>query len=189
MIVILSEERSMRDTLVALFSRYFPSLLEGIDWQVICFQGKADLEKNFSRKMRSWSHRSPHFIILRDNDGADCQRLKQKLHNSASETGKPFHIRLVCQELEAWFLGDLTAVETAYPASQATKFQKSKKYRTPDSLTNASQELSRLTGIQGKTSKASAIAKHLDHSRNHSHSFQVFFRTLQSIFPPNAFHP
>ncbi len=55
MIVILSEERSMRDTLAILFSRHYPFLMEGIHWQIIAFQGKADLEKNFPRKMRSWS--------------------------------------------------------------------------------------------------------------------------------------
>jgi hypothetical protein len=32
MIVILCEERSMRDTLSILLSRYYPALLEGIHW-------------------------------------------------------------------------------------------------------------------------------------------------------------
>jgi len=189
MIVILSEERSMRDTLVALFARYYPSLLEGVHWQIIYFQGKADLEKNFPHKMRSWSHRSPHFIILRDNDGADCQVIKERLRLRAAPTGKPFHIRLVCQELEAWFLGDLAAVEAAYPSSRATRFQETAKYRNPDNINNASDELSRLTNVTGKTSKASAIARHLDLTRNRSHSIQVLFRTLADFFPSTAFRP
>jgi hypothetical protein len=179
----------MRVTLGALFERHYPSLMEGIHWQIIYFQGKADLAKNFPNKMRSWSHLSPHFVILRDNDGADCQALKESLRLRAAPTGKPFHIRLVCQELEAWFLGDLAAVEAAYPSSKATRFQDSAKYQNPDKITNASEELARLTSIRGKTSKASAIARHLDLARNRSRSIKVLFRTLADFFPATAFRP
>jgi len=181
MIVILSEERSMRDTLVPLFARLHPSLVEGIDWQIIHFQGKADLEKNFPRKMAGWPHLSPHFLILRDNDGADCQSLKARLTKRAVATGKPFHIRIVCQELESWLLGDLAAIETAYPGSKASTFAGTAKYRDPDKLTNASAELAKLTSVPGKTSRAHAIAKHLQPEVNRSHSFQVFLRTFQSL--------
>jgi len=181
MIVILSEERSMRVTLVPLFARLYPSLVEGIHWQVIHFQGKADLEKNFPRKMEGWSHLSPHLIILRDNDGADCQALKARLTERAAATGKPFHIRIVCQELESWLLGDLAAVEAAYPGSRATTFAGTAKYRDPDKLTNASAELAKLISIPGKISRAHAVAKHLQPEVNRSHSFLVFLRTFQSL--------
>lgn len=181
MIVILCEERSMRDTLAILLARSYPSLWEGIHWQIIFFQGKADLEKNFTRKMRSWSHLTPHFIILRDNDGADCGALKERLKERATTTGKPFHIRLVCQELESWFLGDLRAVEAAYPASRASNFLGTAKYRNPDRLTTASTELARLTNVLGKTSKAKAISPHLDLDRNTSHSFRLLFHTFATL--------
>ncbi len=183
MIVILCEERSMRDTLAILFARYYPSLLEGIHWQIVFFQGKADLEKNFARKMRAWSHGSPHFIVLRDNDGSDCAVLKNRLMLQAETSGKPFHVRLVCQELESWFLGDLIAVEAAFPASQASKQLNTAKYRDPDRLTNASEELARLTQVYGKTSKAKAISPHLDIERNLSHSFRLLFSTLSTLLP------
>jgi len=181
MIVILSEERSMRDTLVPLFERLHPNLVEGIHWQIIHFQGKADLEKNFPRKMKAWSYLSPHFIILRDNDGADCQTLKVKLAERAASTGRAFHIRIVCQELESWFLGDLAAIEAAYPSSNASKFSGTAKYRDPDRLTNASSELAKITSVSGKTSRAHAIAKHLQPEINRSKSFQVFLKTFQSL--------
>ena len=187
MIVILTEERSMRDALVPLITRYFPSLSEGIHWQIIHFQGKADLEKNFPHKMRGWSHLSPHFIILRDNDGGDCVALKARLHNRALTTSKPFHIRLVCQELESWLLGDLEAVEAAFPDSRATRYAETAKYRDPDKLSNPSQELAALTSIRGKTSKAQAIAPHLLISRNRSNSFQLVIKTLRDLLPISAF--
>lgn len=181
MIVILSEERSMRDTLVPLITRLHPNLVEGIHWQIIHFQGKADLEKNFPRKMAAWSHLSPHFLILRDNDGGDCQSLKTRLSERAATTGKPFHIRIVCQELESWLLGDLNAVETAFPGSRASSFSGKAKFRDPDKLTNASDELARLTSVSGKTSRAHAIAKHLQPEFNRSKSFQVFLSTFNSL--------
>ncbi len=183
MIVILCEERSMRDTLAILLARHYPHLVEGIHWQIVFFQGKADLEKNFIAKMRSWSHLSPHFIILRDNDGADCTIVKERLRKRAHTTGKPYHIRLVCQELESWFLGDLLAVEAAFPTSNASKFLNTAKYRNPDRLTNASDELARLTQVLGKTSKATAISPHLDLDRNTSHSFRLLFKTFATLFP------
>ncbi|GHC41205.1 DUF4276 family protein [Roseibacillus persicicus] len=186
MIVILSEEASMRATLVALFTRYYPSLVEGIHWQIIAFQGKADLEKNFPHKMRSWSYLSPHFIILRDNDGADCTVLKERLRERARTTGKPYHIRLVCQELEAWLLGDMEAIQQAYPHSRATNHTNTARFRNPDSLGNPSEELAKITGVSSKTAKAHAIAPHLDSSRIQSHSFQVFWKTIAHFFPESA---
>jgi len=182
MIVILSEERSMSETLTTLFDRHYPKQVEGIDWQIIHFSGKADLEQNFVRKMRGWNHLAPHFIILRDNDGANCQDLKQRLAQRATTTGKPHHIRLVCQELESWFLGDLIAIEAAYPKSRATTFSGTAKFRDPDKLTNASHELLKLTSVSGKTSRATTIARHLDPTRNRSQSFKVLLRTLDSLF-------
>ena len=176
----------MRAALNALFARYYPSLLEGIHWQIIAFQGKADLEKNFPHKMRSWSHLSPHFIILRDNDGSDCTALKARLQARADSTGKPFHIRLVCQELEAWLLGDMAAVEQAYPYSRATAHAQTAKFRNPDNLANASEELAKMTGVLSKTAKAHAIAPHLDAAQVQSHSFQVFWKTIAHFFPQSA---
>lgn len=182
MIVILCEERSMRETLSALVSRCYSELLEGVHWQIVFFQGKADLERNIARKMKSWNYGEPHFIILRDKDGADCKALKARLQDQASQAGKPFHIRIVCEELESWFLGDLTAIEAAFPDTRATRFSATAKYRNPDLLTNASDELARLTGVFGKISKATAIAPHLEPERNNSPSFRLLCRTLSLLF-------
>lgn len=181
MIVFLCEERSMRDTLAILFCRHHPSLVEGVHWQIVFFQGKADLEKNLAWKMRSWNYGARHFIILRDKDGADCITLKARLHALAATVGKPFHIRIVCEELESWFLGDLAAVEAAFPASRATRSTHTRKYCNPDLLANASDELARLTGVYGKISKARAIAPHLEPARNTSPSFNLLQRTFADL--------
>lgn len=90
-------------------------------------------------------------------------------------------IVFLCEELESWFLGDLAAVEAAFPASRATRSTYTAKYRNPDLLTNASDELARLTGVYGKISKAKAIARHLEPARNTSPSFNLLQRTFADL--------
>lgn len=84
---------------------------------------------------------------------------------------------IVCQELESWLLGDSPAVCGAYPDCRFNNDEA--KFRDPDRLNNASQILHELTRERSKPRRASSIAPHLDPDRNRSHSFQVFYRTLQ----------
>jgi hypothetical protein len=177
MIVLLTEEESMQVTLEILIRQHHPELIEGLHWWVLKFNGKSDLERNIPQKMRKWNLGDPLFVILRDNDGSDCKVLKERLANLASGTGKPFKIRVVCQELESWFIGDNQAVTKSYPGCRFSN--DTAKYRNPDRMTNASQELADLTGDSSKVQRAAMIAPHLDPARNVSRSFQVLFETLQ----------
>lgn len=181
MIVFLCEEPSIAPVLKAIIREDLKGSTEGIDWQIISFQGKADLEKQFPQRMKSWSYNSPHFIILRDNDGGDCHLLKEKLSARARETGKPFSIRIVCQELESWFIGDLSAVQAAYPASKADQQIKKAKYRAPDRLGNPSEELAKLINVSGKVGRATRISKYLNLAANRSHSFNVLRSKVKEL--------
>lgn len=176
MIVLMTEEPSMKAALHCLLRKQFPDSVEGIDWLIFDYQGKTDLERNIPDKLKRWHYGTPHFIILRDADGGDCKVIKQKLADLAAPSGKPFTVRIVCQDLESWFIGDPAAVHAAYPAcsfSSATR-----KFRNPDLLTNASQILSELTGVHSKVTRASRISAHLTPANNGSGSFRVTFRAL-----------
>lgn len=186
MIVFLTEEASITPTIKFILSQVWSDSIEGVHWQIISFNGKADLERKAIHRMEAWSYNDPHFIILRDNDGADCAVLKQKLVQRVSLAAKPFHVRLVCQELEGWFLGDLTAIEAAYPASRATRLINRNPYRVPDNITNASQLLKELTQTSGKVGRSELISKHLDLSKNASHSFNLLITTIQSLIPQHS---
>lgn len=179
MIVVLTEDRSMRVALEALFETQWPNRIHGVDWHIISFQGKADLKRRMAEKMRAWNYGNPHFVILRDNDGADCRALKEKIRADAEKGKKPHHIRIVCQELESWFIGDLDAVALAYPNCNFRA--NAGKYQAPDRLGNASQELARLIGERGKVGRAERIAPHLQPERNRSVSFRVAFRTFADL--------
>lgn len=187
MIVFLTEEESMKVTLDRFISRFWASKTPGVDWIALSFQGKSDLEKNIVRRMKSWNYGTPHFVILRDQDGGDCKLLKSKLCELASQSVHSFTVRVVCNELESWFLGELESVEAAYPASKATKYKNTAKFRDPDALGNASEELEKLTDIRGKVGRAEAIARVFDPEKCVSHSFRVFWKTVMTLL--NSEHP
>ena len=168
----------MKAALEGLLARQFPGLIQGQDRFVIDFNGKSDLEKSFPDRMKKLNYGNPMFVVLRDNDGSDCKQLKQRLEKLAQPMSKPFKIRVVCQELESWFIGDSEAVAAAFPGSRFSN--NTAKYRNPDKLTNASQVLADLTADHSKVGRASKIAPHLDPARNQSRSFQVLYETLKN---------
>ena len=178
MIVVLTEEASMRECLEVLIPRLWPDSILGKDWIVLSFQGKNDLEKSIPRKMRSWNYGNPHFIILRDNDGGDCLAMKRRLRDIAQRGNRPFHVRIVCQALESWLLGDFDAIKRAYPRIAAVSNRA--RFRNPDALTNPSQQLDSLVNERAKTSRARNISQHFDLTANRSKSFNVFVATLRA---------
>ncbi len=169
----------MRAVLEELIATHFPEKVVDVDWKVVVYSGKSDLEKRFPITMRGWNWGDPFFVILRDRDGAECKVLKQRLEELASPTGKRFKVRIVCDELESWLIGDSKAVTAAYPRCRFSNEQA--KYRNPDRLGNASEELLKLTGDRTKEARAKVIAPHLDPGRNCSRSFQVLFETLTQV--------
>lgn len=183
MTVVFTEERSMKATIERLMRALHPGRVEGVDWLVLAFNGKSELEKGFPKQMRSWSYGEPDFLVLRDADGGDCREIKERIAQLAAASGKPATVRIVCQELEAWFLGDLAAVERAYPPSRATREIGKAKFRDPDRLRNAAEVLAALTGDATKVMRANRIAAEisLDEGINRSHSFSLTLQTLRRL--------
>ncbi len=173
-VVFFLEEPSAEAMLQGLLPRLLsPEFIEQV--QYIIFQGKSDLEKRVERHLRAWQQPA-YFIVLRDQDNGDCGQIKTKLQAKCIAAGKPQTlIRIACHELESWYLGDLKAVEAGLDLSNIAKSQNKKKYRFPDNLSNAAQELSQLTkGKYQKVSGSRAIGPHLRVSGNRSRGFSVF---------------
>ncbi|CAK0760795.1 DUF4276 family protein [Gammaproteobacteria bacterium] len=164
-----------------LLPKLVPNLREYEHWLIIHHQGKSDLERSYPRKMREWREPGVRFIILRDNDGGDCLALKQRLVSRVPENAPAYLIRIVCQELESWLLGDMDAVAAAYPA--ATRHQRFKMLSKsdPDKLTNASEMMKDLTGTRAKVGRASRVAQQMQPTCNRSTSFQVFVSALNRL--------
>ena len=177
-LIFLVEEPSMAEVLKFLLPEKI--LPNDIGFKLIVHDGKQDLEKSIPIRLRQWKSPNAHFIIVRDQNSDDC--VKQRLKHLCQQAGKPDTlIRIVCHELEAWFLGDLAAVEKAFKIKGLAKQQQSKKFRAPDRLANASQELGKLVKNYEKRRGARAIAPHLELSNNHSYSFQVFIKGVQNL--------
>ncbi len=165
------EEPSMKELLKMILPRVLP---EGIQYHLIKHEGKQDLEKSLPRKLRAITH-DARFIVVRDQDSADCYEIKKRLCDICSSSGrKDTVVRIACHEMESWFLGDLQAVEKAYNIGGLSRRQQQRKYRNPDGLNNAAQELKKLVPGYQKISGARTIGQHMDINRNCSASFRVF---------------
>jgi Domain of unknown function (DUF4276) len=98
-----------------------------------------------------------------------------------SEAGPDVLIRIVCHELEAWFLGDFAAIEAAFQVGNLVGLESRARYRDPDRLANAPQELKRLIPSYQKLRGARSVGQYLDPERNRSRSFQVFVQGLTQM--------
>ena len=179
-IVFLLEEPSAARFLEGFLPRWKP----GLDFLCISHQGKSDLEKSIPRKLRAWQDPQARFVVLRDNDGQDCRQLKGRLRKLCDQSGRNrVLVRIACQELEAWYLGDLQSVGQAYEHPELAKEQAKSKFREPDKLGSPSRELVKLVPSYRKLlgSKALGTSFDLTIHNNRSHSFRTFFQGLEKL--------
>ena len=179
-LVFLLEEESAKNMLIPVVKRLVP---EEIPVQYITFNGKQDLERQLVKKIRFWCDPGSRFIILRDKDSGDCGVIKQRLLALAQESGKAdvCLVRIACHELESFFLGDLTAVAQGLNLPAVAAMQDKQKFRAPDALANAAEELKKLTkGKYSKLAGSRAIGPHLKlDGSNRSHSFGVLLEAIR----------
>jgi len=173
-LVCLLEEPSAREMLKEILPKILP---DEICVQYLVFEGKQDLEKQLERRLKNWQQPDSIFLIMRDQDSGDCLTIKKNLLKkvTASEQQNRTIIRIACHELESFYLGDLAAVEAGLGISGLKAKQNKKKYRMPDALSNAAEELFKLTDKRyQKVAGSRAIAPYLTaDGSNLSHSFNV----------------
>ncbi len=181
-LIFLLEEPSMKTVLETILPRLIP---ENIIYVCIAHQGKQDLTNSIPKKIRAFSFKpDTKFVIVHDQDSHDCKKLKADLLQLCQQEGKPeAMIRIICHELESWFLGDLTAIEKAYgltPQSLSAK-QNQNKFRYPDRLNSAKEELRKLVSEYYPGTHSREIAPYLSLTNNKSRSFQVFLDGINKI--------
>lgn len=95
--------------------------------------------------------------------------------------------RIVIEELEAWFLGDVPALCRAYPRLPTSLGQQDG-YRDPDAIRGTWEALERVLRKHGYHRKGLAkyvaagdVAPHMDVDNNRSRSFQVFRDGLRRL--------
>lgn len=180
-IVFLLEEYSMKVFIEGFIPRLFPEL----DFLCIHHEGKNDLERSIPRKLRAWRDLRDRFIIIRDNDGSNCQTLKSRIMGLCpNHVQDRVRVRIVCQELEAWYFGDLQALSEAYDRHQLSDIGRRRRYRDPDSIIQPSIEIVRLIPEFQKVSGARLMAPLISSTRNKSKSFQVLIQGVGEISDP-----
>lgn len=167
----------------ALLSILIPPLVpQGLTLRFVVFEGKQDLEKQIVRRMRGYLVPDARFVVLRDQDAADCKMVKQGLRRKCREAGQPDAVvRIACRELESWYLADLAAVEKGLGVTRLRRFQANKKYSAPDRLGSPSRELRRLAPAYQKIGGSRAIAPHLDVTNQRSLSFAHFVSAIRKL--------
>jgi hypothetical protein len=183
-LIFLLEEPSMKTVLETILPKLIP---EQITYICIAHQGKQDLTKSIPKKIKAFSFKpETKFVIVHDQDSHDCKQLKADLLQLCEQAGKPdAMIRIICHELESWFLGDLAAVEQAYnlkPQSLSKK-QSQNKFRDPDRLNSAKEELKKLVSEYYPGTHSREISPYLSLTNNQSRSFQVFLDGINKILP------
>lgn len=178
--VFLLEEASAQAMLEGLLPRLLPP---AAPVRYIVFEGKRDLDTNLVRRLQHYLVPDAHFVVLRDQDSADCVAVKQDLVQRCQRASRPHAlVRLACHELESWYLADLAAVGRAFDLPELVAQQRKRKYRQPDALANAAQELAKLTRHRyQKVGGSRAIGPHLDLENQRSRSFAVFIAGLRRL--------
>ena len=196
-IEFLLEERSAEVALKLIVPKI---LSDDVGSDFYSFQGKQDLLGQLPTLLKGYKSQISNdwrIIVLIDEDRKGCFQLKAQLEaiahaagfvtkSSASQEGD-FQVvnRLAIEELEAWFFGDVAALQAAYP-NVSRNLQRQDRYRDPDAITGGTYEAlwCVLKGYHPKrfpkTKVARKIAKHMDPCRNRSRSFQVFVEGLKA---------
>ncbi len=177
-VIFLLEERSMQILLEGLLPRLFPDL----SFHCISHNGKNDLERSIRNTLRNWREPGANFVIVRDNDDGDCYALKERLRGLCREAGREDTlIRIVCQEMEAWYLGEPDAMAAAFGDEKLSRVKKRPKYRSPDARPKPSGDVEKMVSGFQKIAAARQMAQHLTREGNRSHSFAVFLDGVANL--------
>jgi len=181
-LVFLLEEPSAKAMLESLLPRL---LKEDIQYRCVPFEGKQDLEKQLTRKLRGYQNEQARFIVLRDQDShPDCTAVKDKLRDLCAQSGRADRclVRIACRELETFYLADLKAVEQALAIEGLATKQLRRKFRAPDRLSSPSKELKALTNQRyEKIVGSRAIGQYLDIDNDRSSSFLTLIAGIRRM--------
>lgn len=186
-VVFLLEEPSMKSLLDTLLPRICPGWVEREHFLCVPHEGKTDLDKSISRKLSAWREPDARFVVVRDSDNAECVQLKARLRSACQAAGRPdTMIRLVCQELESWYLGDLAAMAAAFNEARIDRVAIRRRFALPDELQKPSLQVRKLVRAFSKRAGAQAMASRMDPTVNRSHSFQVFVSGVRRLSMKSA---
>lgn len=90
-------------------------------------------------------------------------------------------IRVACQELEAWYLGEPDALAEAVGKESLREIGSRARFRRPDAVPYPAAEFAKLIPQYQKISGSRALADHLTRERNCSPSFQAMMNGVERL--------
>ncbi len=188
---IFTEEPSLKEVLDIIVPKIIP---QGVYYQIYPHQGKQDLEKALKTAVPSISKiPGARIIITRDQDNDDCRTLKSNLERLiAGKINCEYKIRIICKELESWFLGDLAAVEAAYNRFRSDQYSNRTELRDVDAMSKPSEFLRRIipeySNLRSlpKLTTAQRIGANLDINNNRSESFNQMVAAIKELTDPRT---
>ena len=178
-IVFFLEEPSAEAMLEVFLPKVLP---EGLLYRCIVFEGKHDLEKQLVRRMRGYRVPGARFVVLCDQDAAECKVIKKAIAKKCIEANRPGAlIRIACHELESWYLADLSAVERGLGLSGLVRYQNERQFSSPDHHPSPAQTLKSIAPSYQKVGGSRSIGPYLDPGNTRSRSFAVFVAGLRRL--------
>ncbi len=174
-LLILVEEESKEQFLRALIQRMnAPATLQ------ITFlraNGYPDIVRLMRTRLRAWHVPDTHVLVVCDQDSADCADRKHALEREVPDHLRPHTtIRIACEELEAWYLGDRAALTAVLP-TLAGILGKRPFHRPPDQIRNPASQIARHASLH-KVEHAPQMGELISLTNSTSVSFSHLAETL-----------
>ena len=83
--------------------------------------------------------------------------------------------------MEAWYCGDLDAVEKAFPLFKAKQYENKRKFKNPDAINQPGDQLKRIVSGFSKGIAAREVPRHMNIDNNASTSFNHLISGLQNL--------
>jgi len=182
---IFTEEESAKRLFDILISRLFPEL----NFRVYPHQGKQDLKEALTKTLPVISKKpGSRILVTIDQDSGDCILIKNSILTMVSTHCQcPVKIRIICRELESWFLGDLDSIKKVYPRFNPIFYKNKRTYRNVDLIHNPDKHL--LKAIPELKNKnyfpkvefAEKLAPLMNYDNNTSISFKNTLKGINSL--------
>lgn len=144
------------------------------------FGGYGGLVKAMPAFMKSWRNENVRFMILCDQDSADCHERKTEILNVVPNYWKTRTVvRIACRELEAWYLGDKSGLSDVLPDFDRVR-AKRKFRKDPDAVLMPARSLGEEVSFK-KIDLAGQMGERVEIDGNQSPSMQVFIRSVRAL--------
>jgi hypothetical protein len=183
---IFTEEPSAKNVFEAILPKLLPN---DVTFRVYPHQGKQDLEKALKTTLPSICKMpGARILVTRDQDSEDCVEVKERIRDViADRCSCGYYIRIICRELESWFLGDLEAIRDAFPRFKPDNYSNKADFRNVDKINQPNRYLLKIipeySGRETlpKLEVSETIAPLLDLDSNKSHSFNQTLAAIRNL--------